>query len=89
MDAFDGLLRETMVAIAAICLPALGLAAVAGRAVAIVQAATQVQKQTLALVPKLLCTALAIACFGGAAMRLLAALFRDAVALLPRLTGGA
>lgn len=88
MDAFDGLLREAMVATATICLPVLAVAALAGLAVAILQAATQVQEQTLALVPKILCTGLVVACFGGTAMRLVAGLFNDAVAAIPRLLAG-
>jgi flagellar biosynthetic protein FliQ len=87
MDAFDGLLRETMLAIATICLPVLGLAAAAGLCVAIVQAATQVQEQTLSLVPKLLSVGLALVVFGSAGMQLLARLFGDAIRAIPGLTG--
>jgi flagellar biosynthetic protein FliQ len=87
MEAFDGLLRETMLATATICLPVLGIAAGAGLIVAILQAATQVQEQTLSLVPKLLCVAAAIAFFGNAGMALLARLFTDAVRAIPGLTG--
>ena len=87
MEAFDGLLRETMLATATICLPVLGLAAGAGLIVAIVQAATQVQEQTLSLVPKLLCVGAALALFGSAGMHLLARLFSDAIRAIPGLTG--
>ena len=87
MEAFDGLLRETMLATATICLPILGLAAGAGLVVAIVQAATQVQEQTLSLVPKLLCVGLALALFGNAGMQLLARVFVDAIRAIPAMTG--
>ncbi len=88
METFDGLLRETMLATATICLPVLALAAGAGLLVAIIQAATQVQEQTLSLVPKLVCVGLAIALFGNAGMQLLARLFNDAIRAIPGLTGG-
>ncbi len=88
METFDGLLRETMLATATICLPVLALAAGAGLLVAIIQAATQVQEQTLSLVPKLVCVGLAAVLFGNAGMLLLARLFNDAIRAIPGLTGG-
>ncbi len=88
MNAFNGLLREAMIVTATIALPVLAIAALAGLAVAVVQAATQVQEQTLSLVPKLLCTGIALACFGNAAMHLLAGLFTDAVRAIPQVVAG-
>ncbi len=54
MAAFDGLLRETLLVAAMLCLPVLCVATLVGTAVAVFQAATQVQEQTLSLLPKLI-----------------------------------
>jgi flagellar biosynthesis protein FliQ len=83
MEAFDALLREALVTTATIALPVLAVAALAGTAVAIVQAATQVQEQTLSFLPKLLAVGGVLALFGTFAMNLLARLFHDALAALP------
>ena len=88
MDAFDGLLRDALLTTAAISLPVLAVAALVGTAVAVVQAATQVQEQTLTLLPKILAIGAMVATFGVAAMHLLAALFDRALAVIPSLTGG-
>jgi flagellar biosynthetic protein FliQ len=65
------------------CLPVLGLAALVGTLVAILQAATQVQEQTLTLLPKLLAVAIMIAAFGRFGMGLCASLFNDALQHIP------
>ena len=88
MEAFDAILREALVTTATVALPVLGVAALAGTAVAIVQAATQVQEQTLSFLPKLLAVGAVLALFGTFAMTLFARLFRDALAALPGITGG-
>ncbi|MEO6835475.1 MAG: flagellar biosynthetic protein FliQ [Candidatus Tumulicola sp.] len=88
MDAFDGLLRDALVTTAAIALPMLAVAAFVGTAVAVVQAATQVQEQTLTLLPKILAIGAMAAMFGAAAMHLLAGLFDRAMAAIPVVTGG-
>jgi flagellar biosynthetic protein FliQ len=88
MEAFDAILREALVTTATVALPVLGIAALAGTAVAIVQAATQVQEQTLSFLPKLLAVGAVLALFGTFAMNLFARLFRDALAALPGITGG-
>lgn len=87
MDAFNALLREMLLVTAMLCLPVLIGAALVGTAIAIVQAATQVQEQTLTLLPKLLTVGLLAALFGGFGMQLCAQLFHDAVASIPRLVG--
>lgn len=86
MEALDGLLREALVTIAIVTLPLLAVAAFVGTAVAVVQAATQVQEQTLTLLPKTLAVGLLVAAFGGAAMHVVAALFERALAAIPSLT---
>ena len=88
MDAFDGLLREALVTTAAIALPVLAIAALAGTAVAVIQAATQVQEQTLTLLPKIVAVGAAVALGGDFALRLLVTLFAHAVAAIPAIAGG-
>jgi flagellar biosynthesis protein FliQ len=88
VEALDGLLRDALLTTALIALPLLGVAALVGTAVAVVQAATQVQEQTLTLLPKIVSVGLIVAIFGGAGMHLLAALFDRALAAIPSLNGG-
>jgi len=66
----------------------LGVAALVGTAIAIVQAATQVQEQTLTLLPKVLAVGVMVAIFGPTAMHLLGALFDRAVAAIPTIDAG-
>ncbi|MGA8535060.1 MAG: flagellar biosynthetic protein FliQ [Candidatus Tumulicola sp.] len=87
MEAFDGLLRDALVTTAVISLPILAVAALVGTLVAVVQAATQVQEQTLTLLPKIVAVGTMIAAFGFAAMHLLAGLFDRALALIPVVIG--
>ncbi|HVN68774.1 MAG TPA: flagellar biosynthetic protein FliQ [Candidatus Binatia bacterium] len=88
MAAFDGLLRDALVTTATIALPLLGVAALVGTAIAVVQAATQVQEQTLTLLPKIVAVGLTVAMFGDTAMHLLGALFDRAIAAIPALVAG-
>lgn len=86
MDAFDALLRETLTDAALLCLPVLAVAAIIGTAVAVFQAATQVQEQTLSLLPKLVGVGIAVALAGTFGMHLCAGLFRDVISQLDSLT---
>lgn len=88
MDALDGLLRDALITTAAIALPMLAVAAIVGTAVAVLQAATQVQEQTLTLLPKVLAVGAMVGLFGEAAMHLLCALFDRALAAIPALQAG-
>lgn len=88
MDAFDGILREALVTTAAIALPLLAVTALIGTAVAVVQAATQIQEQTITLLPKVVAVGMMVALFGAFAMRLLAGLFAHALAVIPALVSG-
>ncbi|MFN2449142.1 MAG: flagellar biosynthetic protein FliQ [Candidatus Baltobacteraceae bacterium] len=88
MTAFEALLREALVVTAVLCLPVLGIATLVGTAVAVLQAATQVQEQTLSLLPKLLAVGLALAAFGSFGLHLCARLFGDVVAQIPGLVRG-
>ena len=88
MEALDALLHDAMITTAIIALPMLGVAAIVGTAVAVVQAATQVQEQTLTLLPKIVAVGATVALFGWPAMRLLAALFAGALGAIPALEAG-
>jgi flagellar biosynthesis protein FliQ len=88
VEPFDAILRETLVTTATIALPMLLVAALVSTLVSVIQAATQVQEQTLTLLPKIVSIGAMIALFGAFGMSLLARLFNDAVAALPALTGG-
>jgi flagellar biosynthetic protein FliQ len=68
-------------------LPVLCVATVVGTIVAVLQAATQVQEQTLSLLPKLIAVGLAVALFGAFGMHLCAGLFSDVLAQVPALVG--
>lgn len=88
MDAFDGLLREALLVTAMLCLPVLAIATLVGTAIAVFQAATQVQEQTLSLLPKLLAVGVSVALFGAFAMHLCARLFTDVLTQFPALVQG-
>jgi flagellar biosynthesis protein FliQ len=87
MAAFDGLLREALLVAAILCVPVLCLAALVGTMIAVIQAATQVQEQTLALLPKLIAVGVTVALFGAFGMHLCGSLFTDALAQIPALVG--
>jgi flagellar biosynthetic protein FliQ len=86
---FEILLREALIVTAVLVLPILALATLIGAIVAIVQAATQVQEQTLTLLPKIVVVGGAIAVFGAFGMNLCAQLFDDVLARIPALVHGA
>jgi flagellar biosynthetic protein FliQ len=88
MAAFDGLLREALVVAAILCLPVLCIATLVGTAVAVLQAATQVQEQTLSLLPKLVAVGIAVAIFGSFGMHLCGTLLTDVLARIPALVQG-
>ncbi len=88
MEAFDLLLRQAMVVTAILCLPVLGVATLIGTVVAVAQAATQIQEQTLSLLPKLLAVGICVALFGSFGMHLCVQLFADAVAGIPAIVRG-
>ena len=83
MGVFDNLLRETISVGAVLCLPVLLAATLVGTLVAIAQAATQIQEQTLTLLPKIVAVALVFIAFGGFGFKLCATLFDDALASAP------
>ena len=64
-------------------LPVLAIATLVGTLVALLQAATQIQEQTLTLLPKIIAVSIALIVFGNFGLQLCAALFNEAVARLP------
>lgn len=87
MDAFNGLLRDALVVCALLSLPVLAVATLVGTVVAVVQAATQVQEQTLTMLPKLIAVGVVIAVFGTVALRLCQTLFYAGIDAIPHLVG--
>jgi flagellar biosynthetic protein FliQ len=88
VDAFASLLHEALIVTAILTLPILGLATLVGLAVAIVQAATQVQEQTLSLLPKIVVVGGMVALGGAFGLQLCASLLSEAVARIPDLVRG-
>jgi flagellar biosynthesis protein FliQ len=88
MDAFDGLLREALIVTALLTLPVLIVATLVGAAVAVVQAATQVQEQTLTMLPKILAVGAVLVIGGRFGLTLCAQLFGEVVTHVPLLVRG-
>jgi flagellar biosynthesis protein FliQ len=88
VDVFDGLLRDALIVTALLTLPVLVAATVVGACVAILQAATQVQEQTLTMLPKIVAVGSMIVLFGRFGMELCAQLFGEIVARIPQLVHG-
>jgi len=88
MDAFDALVRDGLFTAALIALPMLAVSTLVGTAVAVVQAATQVQEQTLTLLPKTIAVGITVAIFGSFGMHALAGLFERALDAIPALVAG-
>jgi flagellar biosynthesis protein FliQ len=88
VEAFDGLLRDALLVTALLTLPVLIVATVVGASVAIVQAATQVQEQTLTMLPKILAVGAVIVVCGRFGMQLCAQLFHEVIARIPLLARG-
>lgn len=86
MAAFEALLRQTLVDTAVLCLPVLTIATLIGTVVAVLQAATGIQEQTLSLLPKLVGVGLTLALAGSFGMHLCSGLFADAVSQMGALT---
>lgn len=88
MPEFENLLREALVVTAILTLPVLALATLVGAVVAVLQAATQIQEQTLTLLPKIVVVGIALAMFGRFGMSLCAQLFVDTLARIPAIVHG-
>jgi flagellar biosynthesis protein FliQ len=88
MAALDGLLRESLLLVALLCLPILCIATLVGTVIAVLQAATQVQEQTLSLLPKLIVVGIVLILFGSFGMRACVGLFTDVLVHVPALVQG-
>jgi flagellar biosynthetic protein FliQ len=88
VDTFDGLLRDALLVTALLTLPVLIVATVVGASVAVVQAATQVQEQTLTMLPKILAVGAMIVVFGRFGLQLCAQLLVEVAARIPLLARG-
>jgi flagellar biosynthetic protein FliQ len=89
VDTLTAIVREALIVAAVLCFPVLVVATAIGTAVAVLQAATQIQEQTLTLLPKMLAVGLMVALFGGFALGLCASLFERTVRVLPEIVRAA
>ena len=81
VDVFREALWLVTIMVCAVILPSLMI----GLVVAIFQAATSINEQTLSFVPKLIVTAICLAIFGGSILVLLTDFTRDLFAQIPNL----
>lgn len=88
MEPLAGVVRETLIVAAVLCFPVLVVATAVGTLVAVLQAATGVQEQTLTLLPKMLAVGTMVALFGAFGLGLCASLFSDAIRMLPQIVRG-
>jgi flagellar biosynthetic protein FliQ len=88
MAEMDALLREGLLLAAMLTLPVLTVATLVGAGVAILQAATQIQEQTLTLLPKVLAVGVALALFGRYGLTLCAQLMFEVVSRIPAIVRG-
>ena len=84
-DYFIGVAQQALWVLALACAPILIPALVAGLVLGMIQAATSINEQTLAFVPKLIVVAICLALFGGAILTLLADFTRDMFHRIPDL----
>lgn len=84
-DYFINVAQQALWVLALATIPILVPALVAGLVLGMVQAATSINEQTLAFVPKLIVVGLCLALFGGAMLALIADFARDMFARIPDL----
>ncbi|HEY0271391.1 MAG TPA: flagellar biosynthesis protein FliQ [Sphingomonas sp.] len=84
-DFFIGIAQQALWVLALATAPILIPALVCGLVLGMVQAATSINEQTLAFVPKLIVVGLCLALFGGAILTLLADFTREMFARIPDL----
>jgi flagellar biosynthetic protein FliQ len=89
MAALAAIVRESLIVAAILCFPVLFAATAVGTLVAVLQAATQVQEQTLTLLPKMLVVGLMVALFGAFGLGLCGSLLHDAVRAVPAIARAA
>ena len=84
-DYFVNVAQQALWILALVVTPILIPALVAGLVLGMIQAATSINEQTLALVPKLIVVGLCLALFGGAMLALVADFTREMYARIPDL----
>jgi len=84
-DYFIGVTQQALWVLALASAPILIPALVAGLVLGMIQAATSINEQTLAFVPKLIVVAICLALFGGAILTLLADFTREMFHRIPDL----
>ncbi|RVT93969.1 flagellar biosynthesis protein FliQ [Sphingomonas crocodyli] len=84
-DYFIGIAQQAMWILALASAPILIPALIAGIILGMIQAATSINEQTLAFVPKLIVVGAMLALFGGAILMLLADFTREMFARIPDL----
>ena len=84
-DYFVGVAQQALWVLALVSAPILIPALVAGLILGMIQAATSINEQTLAFVPKLIVVGLCLALFGGAMLLLVADFTREMYARIPDL----
>ncbi len=82
-DYFIGVAQQAMWVLALASAPILIPALVAGVILGMIQAATSINEQTLAFVPKIIIVGISLALFGSAIMMLLADFTREIFARIP------
>ncbi len=83
MEIFSLILHESLRVTAAISLPVLLVGTLVGTGIALLQAVTQVQEQTLSVLPKFFCVGCCIIVGSQNAFDQLAQLLRHGVAVMP------
>jgi flagellar biosynthetic protein FliQ len=84
-DYFIGVAQQALWVLALATSPILIPALVCGLIIGMIQAATSINEQTLAFVPKLIVVATCLALFGGAILYLIADFTREMFARIPDL----
>jgi flagellar biosynthetic protein FliQ len=84
-DYFVGVAQQALWILALVSAPILVPALVAGLILGMIQAATSINEQTLAFVPKLIVVGICLALFGGAMLMLIADFTREMYARIPDL----
>ena len=84
-DYFVSVAQQALWVLALVVTPILIPALVAGLVLGMIQAATSINEQTLAFVPKLIVVGLCLALFGGAMLALVADFTREMYARIPDL----
>lgn len=85
LDRITNLLSSGVFQIFLLCLPVLGAALLVGLVVAIFQATTSIQEQTLTFLPKFVAILTVIALYGGFMLSSLANYFRQILSMIPKM----